>query len=372
MIIFKLPDLGEGLPEAEIREWYVKVGDEVVTDQPMVSVETAKALVDVPAPYDGVVEKLFGDEGDTIETDHPLIGFKGESAVEETTDAGTVVGQIEVASHATIPASDLNPSANNKNTVRATPAVRALARRLNVDLNTVQSSGPRISKEDVERAAQQQPGKTIPEDHTKMSASQQAMALTMQRAHSEVVPITVTDDVIIDAWFKQQDLTIRIIKAIADAVKVEPILNSHYDHQNASYRRFESVNLGIAVDSPHGLYVPVIPDIAHQDETALRDMIETYKEQAANKSIKQENLKDATLILSNFGSFAAKYATPVVTPPTVCIIGTGRVYQSVAVIEGAVKPVYTLPLSVSADHRLITGGQLTRFLAQLKASLHQA
>ena len=95
MKLFKLPDLGEGLPDAIIREWHVKVGDEVKTDQPIVAMETAKALVDVPAVFDGKIEKLFGDVGDTIETGQPLIGFEGEGEAEEAKDAGTVVGAIE-------------------------------------------------------------------------------------------------------------------------------------------------------------------------------------------------------------------------------------------------------------------------------------
>ncbi len=366
MKIFKLPDLGEGLPEAEIREWHVKLGDSVATDQLLVSVETAKALVDVPAPYAGTIEKLFGEVGDTIETDSPLIGFTGAGTA--PTDAATVVGKIEVATQNQVTATESITNTANHMTVKATPAVRALAKRLKVDLNTLSTNNPRITKDDVRRAAVNAKPSLLP-NYKKLSASQHAMALNMQHANSEVVPITITDDININAWFKQDDITLRVIAAINAAVKVEPIINSHFDSTNFSFRTFNEVNLGIAVDSEHGLYVPVIRNIGAKTADLWRDEINNYKNQAASKSIKQENLKDATIVLSNFGSFAAKYATPVVMPPTVCIIGTGRVYQTPVVEADTIKPAYVLPVSITADHRLITGGQLTRFLASFKHSL---
>jgi 2-oxoisovalerate dehydrogenase E2 component (dihydrolipoyl transacylase) len=365
MKIFKLPDLGEGLPEAEIREWHVQIGDTVTTDQLLVSVETAKALVDVPAPYNGTIEKLFGDVGDTIETDKPLIGFIGEAEVESETDAGTVVGKIEVADSEKVSATEIITSTNIDTKVKATPAVRALAKKLKVNIHEINSSNDRITKDDVRRAAINVKPELLPH-YQKLSASQHAMALTMQHANSEIVPITVTDDININTWFKQDDLTLRVIAAIHAAVIDEPIVNSHFDSTNFSFRTFNEINLGIAVDSEHGLYVPVVRDIGNKTPETWRDEIEQYKNQAATKSIKQDNLKDATIVLSNFGSFAAKYATPVVTPPTVCIIGTGKVYQAPVVEADTVKPAYVLPVSITADHRLITGGQLTRFLASFK------
>lgn len=106
MKIFKLPDLGEGLPDATIREWYVSVGDEVAIDQPLVAMETAKALVDIPSPFSSKVVKLFGKVGDIMKTGYPLIGFEGEIEVEETKDSGTVVGVIEIGDNAILEESD--------------------------------------------------------------------------------------------------------------------------------------------------------------------------------------------------------------------------------------------------------------------------
>lgn len=143
MKIFHLPDLGEGLPDAIIREWYVKEGDEVKTDQPIVSMETAKALVDVPAPFDGKIEKLFGQADDTILTNHPLIGFEGEADNQEktygtnnteNTDAGTVVGNIEVSDQVLSENATGVQVQQTNSLYKATPAVRMLAKQLGVNL----------------------------------------------------------------------------------------------------------------------------------------------------------------------------------------------------------------------------------------------
>jgi len=153
MKIFKLPDLGEGLQEAEIVEWHVKAGDEIAADQPLVSVETAKAIVDIPSPYDGRVAKLYGEVGQPVHVGAPLAGFEGGA---ETADTGTVVGEMQVGQEvrAEAPAA-LAPAAHGGAGIRATPAVRALARQLKVELEMVTPSGADgvITREDVQRAA---------------------------------------------------------------------------------------------------------------------------------------------------------------------------------------------------------------------------
>ena len=144
--------------------------------------------------------------------------------------------------------------------------------------------------------------------------------------------------------------TSRIIQAINEAIKQEPSMNAHFDADSMSFKQIREVNLGLAVDTPHGLYVPVIKDAASLTDEALRDQIEQYQQQAKNKNITQDNLKDASIVLSNFGSFAARYGTPIITPPTVCIVGTGRVFESAIAHKGDISSGYLLPLSISADH----------------------
>src|SRR6185295_12716583 len=209
MRVFNLPDLGEGLQEAEIVEWHVKAGDSLAADQPMVSLETDKAIVEVPAPYDGRVEKLFGSAGDKIHVGAPLIGFEGAVA-----DTGTVVGNLETKTK------------QNTN-VKATPAVRALARSLNVDLASVTPTGPGgvASTDDVKRAARA----PLPEQPSAQKGMRAAMARNMALAHHEVAAGTVIDYADVEHWPKGTSALTRLARAICVAAKAEPGINAWYD-----------------------------------------------------------------------------------------------------------------------------------------------
>ena len=375
MKLFKLPDLGEGLPDAEIREWYVKPGDEVQLDQPMVAMETAKALVDVPAPFAGKVEKLFGDVGDTIETGNPLIGFEGEGAEEpEKQDSGTVVGAIQTSDQVIEnTAAGVAVQAATEQRARATPNVRAFARSVGVDINTIASKGGRISMEDVKAAIGNQssaPAATEPaEGMQKLSNVRRAMVMSMAKSHSEIVPVTIVDDADIHRWKGQDNITIRLIRALQDAVVAEPMLNATFDGPTMSFKLNEQVNLGLAIDTPHGLFVPVLKDIKSRSDQELREMINTFKEQAQSKTIRQEDLRGATIMLSNFGSLAGRYANPIIVQPMVAIVGIGKMRDEVVAHEGqpAVHPI--IPISVTSDHRAVTGGEAARFLAAMMQAL---
>lgn len=362
MKIFKLPDLGEGLPDAIIREWHVKVGDEIKEDESMVSMETAKALVEVPAPFSGKVEKLFGDVDDTIETGQPLIGFEGEGETDIEEDSGTVVGTIEQSSAVLQESAVGIAPTKSASGVRATPAVRALARRLNVDLATITSKGPRITSEEVKHAATGKTPTETPNDMEKMSPVRQAMVLSMTQSHHEVVPVTLSDEVDISAWKGKDNITIRIIRAIQQACEKEPMLNATFDGKNMAFRLNKTINLGLAVDTPHGLYVPVLKNIPEQGDEQLREKINQFKQQAQEKTIAQDDLHGGTIIFSNFGAIAGRYANTIILPPMTAIVGVGKLYDAVIAVDGqpAVRPV--LPISVTADHRAVTGGELARFL----------
>ena len=379
MKIFRLPDLGEGLPDAIIREWYVKVGDHIEKDQPMVAMETAKALVDVPAPYSGKVEKLFGNPDDTIDTGNPLIGFEGEGDAGTKSDAGTVVGSIETSS-ATLSeaAAGISPtSTQTKQQVQATPAVRMLAKQLGVDLSSIQSTGP-ISAEDVKRAAYgSKSGETsvasttVSGDLTALSGVRRAMAMAMQQAHREVVPATLVDDADIAAWDKEQDVTLRIIRAIQVACEKEPMLNCAFDGSKMSYKLNEKINIGLAVDTPHGLYVPVLADVAQRNDQQLRSDINRFKEQAQTRSIPQSDLHGATISLSNFGAIAGQYATPVIVPPMVSIVAIGKSRNAVVAVDDEIVIHRLLPISLTFDHRAVTGGEAARFLKAMISELNK-
>lgn len=374
MKIFKLPDLGEGLPDAQIREWYVNVGDEIKTDQPLVAMETAKALVDVPAPFDGKIEKLFGDPGDTIETDQPLIGFEGEGETQEAKkDAGTVVGTIEEGGAV------LEESATGiakikaaEKRIKATPAVRMLARQLEVNLNDIKPKGDKITVEDIKLAASKstQPS-VIDGDFTKLSNVRRAMVLSMKQSHEQIVPVTMADDADIHTWPKSEDISLRIIRAIQAACKELPIVNAYFDSHQMAYKYNQTINLGMAVDTPNGLYVPVLKDIENRDDASIRGQIDRFKVQAQAHSLPQEDLHGATIMMSNYGTFAGRYATPVPVPPMVTIIGVGRARDEVVAENG--KPVVhrLMPITVTNDHRLVTGGETGRCLKAIIDALEK-
>lgn len=371
MKIFKLPDLGEGLPDAIIRQWHVNVGDTVKKDQPIVAMETAKALVDVVAPYDTKIEKLFGQVDETIETGKPLIGFEGESTVEEKKDSGTVVGKIEQASNKNLSQTHFSTTVA-QHEIKATPAVRALARKLNIDLSTVSFNGDRITKEDVENAAAKQSSQKI--ENTAgwetLSGIKRAMALSMQQSHRDIVPVTLIDEVDIHAWKTKQDITVRTIRAMIHACQIENTLNAHFDGKTMRVKTFEAIHLGLAIDMPHGLFVPVLKNIAALTDEQIRETIERFKKQAQTKSIPQSDLHGPTIVLSNFGAIAGRYANPIILPPTVAIVGVGRLTQKVELNENN-QPEYhrVIPLSLTVDHRAITGGEAARFMRAMMDKL---
>lgn len=360
---FLLPDLGEGLEEAEIVAWHVTEGDHVVADQPLVSVETDKAVVEVPSPRSGRIAHLFGAKGDIVKVGAPLVEFaEGLQA-----DTGTVVGELDHADakRETPPAP---VEATHARPLQVLPAIRALARKLDVDLNLVQGSGSggMITRADVERAARSlaDAGPAEP-----LKGMRRAMAQRMAVAHAQIVPTTVTDEVDIDAWSKGTDMTIRLVQAIAAACRAEPSLNAWYNSQAGERRLHRRVDVGIAIDLEGGLIVPVLRNVGERDRGDLRAGLERMRVDAAARSIPPEELRGATITLSNFGMIGGRFANLVVVPPQVAIVGAGRAEQRVVADRGEAAIHRMLPLSLTFDHRTVTGGEAARFLVALKATL---
>ncbi|MEW5879248.1 MAG: dihydrolipoamide acetyltransferase family protein [Pseudomonadota bacterium] len=360
MKIFNLPDLGEGLQEAEIVEWHVKPGDEVAADATMVSVETDKAVVDIPAPFAGRVEKLFAAKGEVVRVGAPLIGFAGEAA-----DTGTVVGELEpqrAAAPTAVPASAA--------AVRATPAVRALARELGVDLTALQGTGPdgAITGADVRRAAQAAPSAAGEElrgmrrEGEELRGMRRAMAQRMAAAHAQVASVTVFDDADVHAWPRGTSVLLRLLRALVAACRAEPALNAWLEGTDRR-RVLAEVHVGIAVDTADGLIVPVLRDAHTLDTAALEREARALIEAARARTLAPERLRGATILLSNFGPIGGRYATPIVVPPAVAILGAGRMSPAaVALDDGSVVAHRVLPLSLTFDHRAATGGEAARFL----------
>jgi len=387
MHIFKLPDLGEGLPEAEIVEWFIKPGDVVTADQLMVSMETAKAIVEIPCPEGAIVVKLYGESGDIIHTGDPLVEFSEEGAA-VSSENGSTTANVEATSEpvkaSTSVVGELHTSETKlKETpqsvsgssigVKATPAVRALAHRYNIDLSIVTPSGPHstITAADVERVVKifADVGELVP-----LKGVRRSMAKAMAQAHAEVVPVTLHDDADVTAWFAEGDITVRLIRAMALACEAEPTLNAWYDSHAIGRRIIKPMHLGLAVDTQDGLFVPVIRDAQSYSAEQMRDKINTLKELVSQRKIAADDLRGNTITLSNFGSMVGKYANPIVMPPTVAILGTGRLFQQLAFDnsgdgQGNVIEHTLLPLSLTFDHRSITGGEAARFLAVLMTDL---
>jgi pyruvate dehydrogenase E2 component (dihydrolipoamide acetyltransferase) len=195
------------------------------------------------------------------------------------------------------------------------------------------------------------------------------MALRMAHAHAEVVPATVIDEADVDSWINGHDVTIRLVRAIVAGCAAEPALNAWYDAQGQGRRLHAKVDLGIAVDTPDGLFVPVLRDVASRAPADLRRGLERMKADIRARTIPPEELKGATITLSNFGTLAGRYAAPVVVPPQVAILSTGKIEPRPVVIDGGLAVHRTVPLSLTFDHRVVTGGEAARFLAAVIADL---
>jgi pyruvate dehydrogenase E2 component (dihydrolipoamide acetyltransferase) len=384
MSTFKLPDLGEGLSEAEIIAWHVQPGDRVVVDQPMVSVETAKAVVEVPVPFAGTVTALHGAVGDIIATGAPLIDF--DSGIDR--DSGTVVGSMPVG-EAQWHESDAIDRPDRPSQIlprtRALPVARALAKHLGVDLAGVTATGRDgvVTLDDVLAQARviAPPAGAAPSaaitpppgaQPVPLRGARRAMAHSMSRSRDQVAASTVCDDADIHGWHRPGDYMPRLIRALGAAVRAEPALNAWYDPATQARILFEHVDLAVAVDTPEGLIVPVLRDVHGKTLEALRASVADQKQAAHRRSSTPEDLAGFTLMLSNFGTLAGRYGIPLVVPPAVAILGAGKVRLEPVVVADAIVAHRRLPLSLSFDHRCVTGGEALRFLAAVIADLEQS
>lgn len=372
--VFTLPDLGEGLPDAEIVEWHVADGDQVEKDQELVAVETAKAIVEVPSPFEGTLLKRYGEPGDVLQVGEPLADFdveggageeeapSGEKAMqpEKREDAGSVVGAVESSNE--VVEDRATGGGQGSGGVKATPAVRALAKRLEVELSTVSPSGAdgMVTAQDVQRVA-----RILKEvgPMEKLRGVRKHMARSMAQAREEVAAATVMDDADINHWDDNQNVMLRLIRSVIAGREAEPGLNAWYDGHAVGRRVLKQIDLAIAVDSEDGLFVPVLRDITNRDDDSLRSGLEEMKKAIQERNVPPEEMRSYTFTLSNFGTMGGRYASPIVVPPTVGILGAGAVREEVVAVDGQPAVHKVLPLSLTFDHRCVTGGEASRFLA---------
>jgi pyruvate dehydrogenase E2 component (dihydrolipoamide acetyltransferase) len=382
--VFKLPDLGEGLSEAEILRWHVKVGDHIEADAPLLSVETAKAVVEVPSPLSGRITWLHAEPGALLEIGAPLVDFASDAP---SPDFGTVVGHMPAAGEEDVSAVALTAAhAATTARVRAVPAARALARSLGVELTTLTGTGRNglITLDDVmavglpARSANSKMQPAAPRrslddtgDVEVLRSLRRTMAQSMALSRDSVMECSVFDDADLHAWSARSDYTGRVLRAITVGVRAEPVLNAWFDAQSQSRTLFEHIDVGIAVDTSDGLLVPVIRQVQKRTASELRDDLDRLKRAARDRTIGGEELRNFTFMLSNFGTMAGRYATPVVVPPAVAILGTGRVRPDVVAVGDRIEIHLRMPLSLTFDHRVVTGGEAVRFLAAVIADLER-
>ncbi|WP_170608746.1 dihydrolipoamide acetyltransferase family protein [Ruegeria arenilitoris] len=354
MSIFYLPDLGEGLKEAEVVAWHVAAGDHVIADQPLVSVETDKAVIEVPSPLSGTVSRLMAKTGDVVPVGGALVMFNSELA----TDKGAIVGEIDAAAPKPKP-TPKEPSADTATPVKASPAVRKLAAEHKVDLAMVTGTGPggAIQSADVLTA--------IDGLGEALHGPRRVMARKMERSGTSVVPATVMDHADISAWAKEANATQQLICAITAACAAEPALNAWFDGKRRQLHAH--VDLAIAMDTPDGLFAPVLRSV--ETPRDLAPELAALKASVHDRTIAPNAMTDATITLSNFGMIGGEHAVLVVVPPQVAILGAGRIGTRIIMKDGRPQEQQLLPLSLSFDHRAVTGGEAARFLATVRARL---
>jgi len=363
---FVLPDLGEGITEGEIRRWLVKEGDAVNEHQAILEVETDKAVVEVPSPKKGYVQKIRKIEGEIAKVGDVLLTIAEslEEKKEEKKSFG-VVGRL--------------PEAED---ILATPAVRSLAKRLGVDIEKVKSTGlmGRITEEDVVKASGG--GKDITKDQygsverVTIKGVRRSIAKNLLASMRTAAFVTGMDDADVSALWRLREKEKKIalskgirltflpflMKAVQHALKEHPMLNASVDEAGEEIVVKKYYNIGVAVDTPEGLMVAVVKDVDKKTILELAKELQELSDKAKERKIKLEELKGSTFTISNFGSFGGTYATPIINYPDVAILGTGKISDRPWVKDGQIVIRKIISLSLTFDHRVIDGAEAAQFL----------
>ncbi len=437
-MIFNFPDVGEGIHEGVIVTWLKKVGDEIKEDEPIVEVETDKAVVEIPSPTSGKLTKIYYEVGQTAIVHTPLCDIQtvneAEAAPASTTspanptasatpavqpaDSGNVVGSLEDAD--SMPKSNFDPldfsSYQSGNTIKSTnptatstepkilPKIRKLATDLKVDLSKVTATGANntVTEQDVLALTNsnqnlQTTKEALPKFKFSLSeygtervepltTVRKAIASNMMNSFKYSAQVTHSDDLVVTALVAKREsmkpeaeakgvkLTFLsfIIEAILKTLKESEFqkLNASYDFVNQNLIYHDFINLGVAVDTEHGLIVPVIKNVEKLDIWAIAQNIVDLAEKAKNKKVALEDIKDSTITVTNYGSIGGKYATPVLNYPNLINIGIGKFDQKVSYIDGQIRTDTILPLSLTYDHQIIDGAVAARFVNRLQENLN--
>lgn len=420
----KFVDVGEGITEGQIREWLVKDLETVREDQPVVKVETDKAIVDAPAPISGII-KINISSGSKVKVGETIayIGTKEEIGAtgkgvsapirsdtsEEKT--GKTIGKEESASNAVENANPGNTKGENTvsgasshpQQILATPSVRKLARELNIDLSKIRGTGPngRITEEDLnlkttqksQSEASTQP-KAVPPNNPSQNSSERIervqmsmtrktiaknmeLSWTIPRAtHMEMINTTRLFSIVENSKADMQSKGIKltfmpfIIKAIIEALKDSPGFNASYDKEKSEIIIKRYYNIGIAAEGPDGLKVVVIKDADKKPIIKIAEEIQELGQKVRDRTVSIDEMRDSTITLTNIGSLGGGYlAVPMINYPEVAIIGAMRMREMPAVEEGRVVVQRIMPMSVTFDHRVVDGADAVIFMNAIKKYL---
>jgi pyruvate dehydrogenase E2 component (dihydrolipoamide acetyltransferase) len=413
--VFKFPDIGEGISEGKILEWYVRRGQEIRMGDSLAKVETDKVVTDIPSPKSGSIASLFGQAGDVVRVGDPLaeieipgvsgseaqaLAAEGPKPKTETPIAEKgfgVVGTLEVAGDA----ARLSPSNEGIETrekpeeapqrkAQATPVARAMAKELGVDIGRVRGTGPggRVTKGDIENHLRDEQKGTAPEAAVRvniepLSQIRKAIARNMLTSKTSTAHMTVFEEVEISelvriregqkerALAKGVKLTYLpfILRAVAAALRNHKFLNCQLDTEKGQVIFKKYYNIGIAVDTDEGLVVPVIRDADQLPIYPLAGKIQELSDKARARALTLDDLRDGTFTVTNYGSLGGTYGVPVISYPQVAILGIGRIMKIPVVRGDRIEAGLVLPLSLSVDHRIVDGAMATRFINEVIADL---
>jgi pyruvate dehydrogenase E2 component (dihydrolipoamide acetyltransferase) len=394
--VFSFPDVGEGIHEGRIVEWLVAEGATVAEDEALVKVETDKAVVELPSPRAGKVVALHAAADAVIHVGDPLvtIGEAGEKA--PAAAAATPAPERAAGTPPPVAAAKAAPARRPP----ATPRTRALARKLNVDLSAVRGtgSGGRITDEDVERAARGEavatpavPAAPAPSlrraatvegevERLPISHLRKVIANAMRASKQTAAHVTHVDEAdvtelvehyrrvkpVIEAQAGVKfSLLPFFIKALVTALKGHPIFNASVDEDAQEILIKRYYNIGIAVDTPEGLIVPVLKDADHKDMVTLAAEVADLAERARSRRLTLDELKGGTCTITNIGPLGGVFATPIINQPELAIVGLHKISDRPAVVDSTIAIRKMMYLSVSFDHRYIDGADAARFMSEL-------
>jgi pyruvate dehydrogenase E2 component (dihydrolipoamide acetyltransferase) len=383
---FRFPDIGEGITEGEIVKWEVKEGEQVKEHQTIARIETDKVIVDIPSPESGVILRIHHREGDTVKVGETLVTIGEADEISKPPEppgpeSVSVVGILEEA-----------PAAPPKlSRITATPATRRLARELDVDLAEVTGTGiqGRITEDDVRKYGETKKKRVEPVTETTQKRDtygcyetvavkgvRKSTAKRLSESARTAVHVTHMDEAdvteLVGLREKHRNVAEKrgihftympyVVKAAVAALKQYPYLNSTVDEEHEDIILKKYYNIGVAVDTPDGLIVPVIKNADQKDIFTIADEIQSLSEKAESRQLSLSDLKGGTFTITNIGFIGGTHATPIINYPETAILATGRISEIPVVRGGQVVIRSVMPLSLSFDHRVIDGALAARFV----------